>query len=253
MALLGGKTQRHYEVLLEALKDGVLAITGRRLEPRQCITDFEAALMIAIRAAFPQTRSYGCYFHFCSSLYRKIQDLGLQVAYRRNEDLKDCVRRIMAIGYLPLAHVRGSFDNLRNDPATVRLVADFPHFNEFLDYFQITYLNGNLFPPCLWNVHQRPMAQRTNNAVESFHRRWNAQIGRAHPSLWAVIRRMKKEGKRTESSLAKALRGDRPPRIKRKWRRLERRIDILNASLRDGGHTLAEYWAAVVYVTHEFH
>ncbi|PIK33717.1 hypothetical protein BSL78_29475 [Apostichopus japonicus] len=198
--------------MLQSLKEGVLAATGRRLAPRQTMTDFEAALMQAIRAEFPLSRPLGCYFHFCSSLYR----------------------------------------NLHTDPEAERLEAQYAPLTQFLAYFQETYMVGNMFPPQTWNVHNRDMTCRTNNAVESFHSRWNREVGQAHPSLGTIVRRMKKEGKRTEVAIEKAMRGDQPPKIKRKWRRMERRISRLRKSLQDGGHNLAELWAAVLYATHDF-
>ena len=50
--------------------------------------------------------------------------------------------------------------------------ARYQNLNDFMLYFENTYLNGN-FPPVLWNVYARPMELRTNNAVESYHGRWN--------------------------------------------------------------------------------
>lgn len=99
---------------------------------------------------------------------------------------------------------------------------------------------------CMHAVHSKYIF------VSGFHSRWNKQVGQAHPSLWTVIRRMKKEGKRTEVALDKAMRGDRPPKIKRKWRRMDRRIIRLRTSLQEGGHNLAEYWAAIMHATHDF-
>ncbi|PIK45758.1 hypothetical protein BSL78_17398 [Apostichopus japonicus] len=183
MVLLGGKTQVHYEVMLQSLKEGVLAATGRRLAPRQTMTDFEAALM-----------------------------------------------------------------NLRTDPETERLEAQYAPLTQFLAYFQETY-GVQYVPTQTWNVHNRDMTCRTNNAVETDG---NREVGQAHPSLWTIVRRMKKEGKRTEVAIEKAMRGDQPPKIKRKWRRMERRISRLRTSLQDGGHNLAEFWAAVLYATHDF-
>lgn len=43
----------------------------------------------------------------------------------------------------------------------------------------------------MWNVFTRPMELRTNNALESYHRRWNETIGGQHPSIWQLIRVLK--------------------------------------------------------------
>ena len=109
MALLTGKTQQQYEIMLQALKDGVVNATGRPLDPRNIVTDFEASLMQAINVKFPNSRTMGCYYHFCSSLWRRIQQLGLQIGYQQNQLLRRLLRRFMSLGYLPLNNVRASY------------------------------------------------------------------------------------------------------------------------------------------------
>lgn len=109
MCLSTGKTRLHYGDIIRALKRGVLAETGQQLECQRVVTDFEAGLLQAIRAELPQVRTSGCYFHFCSSLYRKIQELGLAGPYQADVILKTCVRKVMALGFLPLITVRQQY------------------------------------------------------------------------------------------------------------------------------------------------
>ena len=109
MALLGGKTMAHYQCMLLSLKAGVLNASGRPLAPTETLTDFEASLMQSIRLELPATMVHGCYFHYCSALWRRVQELGLQLPYRQDRRVKKFIRKLMALGYLPLAHVRGSF------------------------------------------------------------------------------------------------------------------------------------------------
>ena len=46
-------------------------------DPRTVITDFEQAAMNALANVLgPQVEVRGCFFHFCQSTWRKIQDLG---------------------------------------------------------------------------------------------------------------------------------------------------------------------------------
>ena len=96
-------------------------ITGHRWWPRRVVCDFEQALIAAVETKFGHAQISGCCFHFCQSLWRTVQSLGLTADYRRHRRLKKCIRKVMAIGYLPLAVVRQNLQLLRTSRSTVRL------------------------------------------------------------------------------------------------------------------------------------
>ena len=100
----------------------------------------------------------------------------------------------------------------------------------------------------MWNIYARPMAIRTNNAVESYHRRWNQAVGVRHPSLWVFIRVMKDQHSINQVRIQSIRNGMAPPPRRQKWRRLEARIDNLKARYNNGALRLTEYWDAIKYV-----
>jgi hypothetical protein len=51
----------------------------------------------------------------------------------------------MAIGYLPLAVVRQNLQLLRTSRSTVRLCRRYHELQDFLNYFEMNYLNGNFY------------------------------------------------------------------------------------------------------------
>ncbi|KAI8490584.1 hypothetical protein Bbelb_318520 [Branchiostoma belcheri] len=110
MALMADKRVGTYRQVLNHVKRKVREQTGRRLRPERIVSDFEAALMAAYETEFVEATTSGCYFHFCQSLWRHIQELGLARGYREDPRLKKCLRKIMAIGYLPVPLVRLNFD-----------------------------------------------------------------------------------------------------------------------------------------------
>ena len=63
---------------------------------------------------------------------------------------------------------RGSseFAVTKNVTSTVRLCRRYHELQDFLNYFEMNYLNGN-FSVRMWNVYERNMDNRTNNSVES--------------------------------------------------------------------------------------
>jgi len=164
--LVTGKNIGQYRQILQTLKLKIRQLTGHRWRPVRVICDFEQSLITAIQTDLPRVHLSGCYFHFTKALWRNVQSLGLARPYRQNERLRKCIRKVMAIGYLPLLLVRQNFNIHRNANSTRRLVRRFPALNDFFNYVQRNYLDGN-FSPAMWNVFERDMDNRSNNFVES--------------------------------------------------------------------------------------
>jgi len=72
---------------LKALKDAVEEYRIDECTPQRIMTDFELAIINSVKAVFPGVPISCCYFHLGQSLYQKIQDEGLQVAYNDVEDI----------------------------------------------------------------------------------------------------------------------------------------------------------------------
>jgi MULE transposase domain len=165
--LLNGKTVGQYRQVLQVIKCAVFRATGRQLQPDKVVCDFEKGLMMAVETEFPNTRIAGCYFHFTQSLWRHLQDLGLARAYRRDEQFRKFVRRVMAIAFLPLIIVRHKFLLLRQSRTCVNIQLQFPPLNDWLDYIHLTYIQPTaMFPPTIWNVYTRTINTQTNNCME---------------------------------------------------------------------------------------
>jgi hypothetical protein len=168
MCLLAGKQVGLYRQVLQHVRQQVRARTGHRLQPRTIICDFEYSLILAVQTELPRSPISGCYFHLCQSFWRKITKLGLSGAFRRHERLKKFLRKIMVIGYLPLAIVRANFRLLVATANTRRLIRRYPQLTNFVNYVERNYINANgQFPAYLWNVFHRNMDTRTNNSMES--------------------------------------------------------------------------------------
>ena len=165
--LMERRTIGHYRQVFQFLKRTVRRLTHHNWRPHTVICDFEPALHSAVETELPRTAISACYFHFCQSLWRKIQELGLSVPYHENQQLRTLLRKVMAIGYLPVLLVTMNFTQLVNDRRTTRLVNRFPALQDFLQYVRNMYVRqGSFFPPAIWNVYQRDMTHRTNNKVE---------------------------------------------------------------------------------------
>ena len=244
--LLADKTIGTYRQMFQTLKNEIRRLTGNRWAPAICISDFEQSIVTAFETEFPNARVNGCYFHFAQNLWRKIQELGLAAAYRHNINLKRCLQKVMALGFVPLPVVRITYQNFLLRASTLRLINIYPNLQLFFNYFSNNYMNGN-FQPLMWNVYQRRMEFRTNNFVESYHSRWNNAVGVRHPSLWYFIRVLKDQEAVNQVAVQGMLNGNPPPARKRKWRELERQIDALKNQYNVGVRNLDSYWRAVCH------
>ncbi len=105
------KSRRAYEHVFQLLKEATRTRVRRELAPVKVSTDYEQSAIQAVRAAFPGAQTIrkivqlnsqkrvlhvrldaadaevaGCLFHFGQAQWRRLQDSGLAVAYRREEN-----------------------------------------------------------------------------------------------------------------------------------------------------------------------
>ena len=190
--LLADKAQASYEKLFGSIKARLTTLGFPNWAPANVICDFELAIQQAATSVFPGVNILGCYFHFCQSIWRRVQECGLATAYRNVPKVKKTIRRIMALGYLPLSFVGHCFRTIITN--TPNMVSQYPAMRRLFAYVRATWVQrGCRFSSITWNVHKREMDRRSNNAVESYNNRWNRLIGNRHPSLWTFIRILKDE------------------------------------------------------------
>ena len=103
---MASNTFDQYTQVLRAVKNAVHEYRINERTPARIISDFELGIINSAKTVFPGVPIRCCFFHLGQSLYRKIQDKGLQVAYNDLKDrtIKEYTRMILALAYVPLAH-----------------------------------------------------------------------------------------------------------------------------------------------------
>ena len=138
----------------------------------------------------------------------------MQGDYNTNEDLALRIRYLPALAFVPPLDVHDYFDSVVEQlpmPAAQGLIL----------YFERTYIGRRLpggfyqepiFPIEMWNHHHEvPQGiPRTTNAVEAWHRSYNATIGCCHPNIWRFINALKQEQGLVEVRQAKFIAGEKP-------------------------------------------
>ncbi|XP_053946208.1 uncharacterized protein LOC128855375 [Anastrepha ludens] len=204
-ALLENKEQKVYEkvfsvVLQEAERLGIDISL-----PIKVMTDFELAIINAVKIVIGEDKARCCFFHLCQNMYRHIQSEGLQKMYCDPEDrsVKVATHMICALAFVPHQNIAREFETLKNEiPKEMRPISK---------YFDATYVRGKpakgrrkqvhpRYAPDLWCQYDAVIQQtaRTNNISEGWHNRLQVVIGKDHPSFYIFLSELQKEQSDTE-------------------------------------------------------
>lgn len=268
-ALLQRKSQAAYEELLQAILDKCDDL-GCVCDPEFVILDYETSVIQAVRSVLGDgTQSKGCFYHLAQSTWRKIQELGLVVRYKTEEDFRLFCGMLDGLAFLPVADVVRGMAHLRE------IAPD--GADALMAYFDATYVNGIYrqrrivvdeanrlqirriparFPPELWNVHEQTLNDdpRTNNMCEGWNSRFSQLVGFYHPSIWKLIKHLQIEECNSTTMLSQATIGNPPKkRTKRVHIQQQRRLKTLCTEYSEGRSVLANFLRGVGHNIHIGH
>lgn len=123
---MSGKKQSLYEEIFNYVKENVV-----NLECRSFMTDFETSMRNALQKTYPNVKIFACWFHYCQSLRRKINQLHLMPRIAANKQLKNLYFKFLCIPLLPEDKIEQAFNELSLQCNAV----DRGFFDDFLKYF----------------------------------------------------------------------------------------------------------------------
>ncbi|CAF1427646.1 unnamed protein product [Adineta steineri] len=160
--LCESKCYQTYQLIIQVLK---INMNNMNLlwEPTCWMSDYENALVKAVRKELPRTRLIGCAFHYAQCVHRNIQSHGLQDAYQNNELVRQILRQTMALAYMPSDQIRKLYyDVIKAQQNTV--LKDFrKNLRNFFKYFESFWLK-KIHQFCVFGE-----SIRTNNGLEGMH------------------------------------------------------------------------------------
>ena len=163
--------------------------------------DFETGLRPALHHSMPNLQILGCFFHFCQCIFRQVKNIGLQAAYNNPySTLRYCLRKVMALVFLPLNLVLGTYEDLGNEMFYVVQgdnVDQLPALDTLVEYIEGNWMRIDIIP--LWNINFPNMEDvddagmhRTNNDLEGYHLRLLLKFGKK-PNFWKFIEQLQSE------------------------------------------------------------
>jgi hypothetical protein len=200
-ALMPKKTSTSFKVLLQAIID---LTDGTR--PKEIVTDFEPAMVIAVRRVLPATRHRGCLFHFrqtCAMRIRK--DEVMRRAYTSCREFECQINELLALALVPPEHVVKAFDTLKESFIFKQWLLRDKEATTFADYFECNFIgkvndqtpetrgDPRLFPIAMWNYYDsvRDQSTKNNDAMKKWHYRSLQLFTAGPPSLSDLFRFLK--------------------------------------------------------------
>ena len=145
--------------------------------PTFAIGDFELAPKNSFTEVFPHITIIGCWFHYTKAIYDKVKKVGLSKLYKRNQNFRAYIRKLMGLPLLPEEDILPVFLSLEI-PSVDLLYPEKEMIRRFRMYFTKTWMNGH----CSFSVLYHKNA--TNNGAESYHKTINTYIKVSHPNIW---------------------------------------------------------------------
>ena len=139
--VMSGKCKKDYKKVFKAVKSLLLAFVVSTIT-----IDFEAAMRCAIPLVFPGVTILGCYFHWAQAVWRKVQELGLQVAYNNDNNTHKYIQKLLSLPYLPTEHINRVFRALQQKATTEPL-------QELTDYLAGNKTANQFLKACLKLVY----------------------------------------------------------------------------------------------------
>ena len=161
--VLPDKTHSSYQRTFTLLKEKAEQL-HLEFSPNVVLTDFELAIIQAAELSFPAETIKGCYYHYCQCLNRKIQQIGLQVAYRKTINSIDLLwgrQQLWHLCHLDLYDWHGKQLNLKH--------LNYPELRSS-SHIMIMKRHGS-WETSVYNLGMFLTAAqlRTNNHVERWH------------------------------------------------------------------------------------
>ncbi|XP_020915135.2 uncharacterized protein LOC110252639 [Exaiptasia diaphana] len=180
--LMSGQKARDYTAVLQRVSDAL----PDNPSVETIITDFEKAAWKSCRRVFPNITMRGCVFHLVQAVYRKVQELGLQVAYANDDSTYILIRKLMALPFLPTDCIRRNLRRLKDDAT--------PELRQLVDYFEDNWLASPVSTKDNWCVFKE--AIRTNNDIEGWHNALNKHAhGKTNLPMYLLIQFLGEEAK----------------------------------------------------------
>lgn len=199
-ALTSKRNAETYKKIFRTLKLKALEADAAGLNPSKIITDYEAAIEVAIESEFPYALHFGCFFHYTQALMRYIREHGMWNDFKTRPAFRENFLLKCALAILPANKILVAAQSIDD-------VVDCP--DDFKNYFNSYWLAKSHMLSCFDRI-----TERTNNASEGYNSSYSRNISYSKKNIWAFIAKIKREEIFMTNRVSRLDLGQ-PPRSKR--------------------------------------
>lgn len=162
-ALMSRKTTEAYFNILKYVDEELIPLSGSGI-----IIDFEKAERLAISKLGTEIDIYGCWFHYCQALRRKLATMGeLFELVRKVESVKFIFAQFQCLALLPADQIEDAFKRLAK-----KALKETTLFASFIDYFDREWIKT--VTPRYFSVFM--LGTRTTGSAETFNGKINKRF-----------------------------------------------------------------------------
>lgn len=216
--LMSRKTTMAYFSVLKYVNENLIPLTGAGI-----IIDFEKAERLALSKLNIGIVIYGCWFHFCEALRRKLATMGeLFKLVRQNENAKTILNQFQCLPLLPADLIEETFKELAKKALKVSKL-----FAAFVDYFDREWIK--IVKPKHFSVFKRGI--RTTGAAESYNNQMNSRF-KTHGNFYHYCEMLQKEevviAQQLENYIEGSMQREKQPKyLKRRQKAIKKYSDML--------------------------
>ncbi|CAF1045622.1 unnamed protein product, partial [Brachionus calyciflorus] len=182
---LTNKTEDIYNKLLDKLKLAAEKL-GFFLNPDLIVSDYEAAVINALKTKIFNASIKGCHFHYTQALWKNVRLIGLTNKYSENASIREWLNYFKSLPFVPFEEL----DNVFLQIKSIKPSESVSKLDEFISYFTRTWILHKIFTPFTWN-HFNTEGPRTYNHVEGFNHKINNYIDNNHLHVYSAINTLK--------------------------------------------------------------
>lgn len=124
------KRAETYEKIFEYIETHLF-----KLQPSQFMADFEKGIRKAIQNYFPQAALYGCWYHYCAAIRRRLMNLNMFRLITDDQGGIEVYRMLLSLPLLPKDRLLDGFEVVKRVARDNHLNKDFKKFFEYFDGF----------------------------------------------------------------------------------------------------------------------
>lgn len=131
-AVMSNKSTSAYEAIFNYIEIEVF-----EMKPMAFMTDFEAGMRKAIKKCYPDAKLYGCWYHFCAAVRRKMTSNRLRKLIDGNRVAMGIYCKLLRLPLLPPDHIEEGYKLIVKEARAKRLCSD---FSKLFTYFENYWL-----------------------------------------------------------------------------------------------------------------